>query len=585
MDVLKLINNLLYRECSSCIPLGLKGGKLGIAIFWALYSEKVMNASCRKRATRILNDIIVNIELLSDSFLSGKMGFGWGMFFLINRGILSLDSEMQNLLNYISRLSSYSLDGHPFQLSLDDCLFSKGICKLKQRTCYENISRYIIDEELIVFVDECENLLSCKIEKIYTPEQLTLQELNSLLYFLKEIKSRKIFPFKANLLISRIEELYNKKKITFDSFIRGILTAMVIIGILYLVNRLSGVLLPFFIAWLIAYLTYPMVIFFQNKLRLRNRVISILVVLLVLLSIITLAFVGLVPPIIEEFGKLKELLTAYFIEGSKQAAIPGTVANFIKEHIDMLKIHEALNESNFANTMRNVLPQVWALLTQSVNIVFSVFTSFIILLYTFFILLDYEAIARGWIKLIPARHREMTVHIVTDVQDGMNKYFRGQAFVAFCVGILFSIGFLIIDFPLAIGFGLFIGLLNMVPYLQLIAFIPTVLLALLKAADTGENFWWILFCAFLVFCIVQIIQDGLIVPKVMGKITGLNPAIILLSLSVWGALMGIVGMIIALPCTSLMLSYYQRYIRIKEKEFSGGIEHSDFQHKENSNEK
>jgi membrane family protein len=49
--------------------------------------------------------------------------------------------------------------------------------------------------------------------------------------------------------------------------------------------------------------------------------------------------------------------------------------------------------------------------------------------------------------------------------------------------------------------------------------------------------------------------------------------------------MGIVGMIIALPCTSLMLSYYQRYIRIKEKEFSGGIEHTDFQHKENSNEK
>ena len=178
-----------------------------------------------------------------------------------------------------------------------------------------------------------------------------------------------------------------QKKITFDSFIRGILTAVVIIGILYLVNQLSGVLLPFFVAWLIAYLIYPMVIFFQHKLRLKNRVISIFVVLLVLLSIITLAFIGLVPPIIEEFGKLKELLTEYFIEGSKQAAIPGTVANFIKEHIDMLKIHEALNENNFANTMRNVLPQVWTLLTQSVNIVVSVFTSFIILLYTFFILL------------------------------------------------------------------------------------------------------------------------------------------------------------------------------------------------------
>ena len=129
-----------------------------------------------------------------------------------------------------------------------------------------------------------------------------------------------------------------------------------------------------------------------------------------------------------------------------------------------------------------------------------------------------------------------------------------------------SIGFLLIDFPLAIGFGLFVGLLNLVPYLQLVAFIPTILLALLKAADTGQNFWWIMCCALLVFCIVQLIQDLIIVPKVMGKITGLNPAIILLSLSIWGSLMGIVGMIIALPCTSIMLSYYKRFILKQGKE-------------------
>ena len=74
-----------------------------------------------------------------------------------------------------------------------------------------------------------------------------------------------------------------QKKITFDSFIRGILSGIVIIGILYLVNRLSGVLLPFFVSWLIAYLIYPMVTFFQYKLRLKNRVISIFAVMLVLI--------------------------------------------------------------------------------------------------------------------------------------------------------------------------------------------------------------------------------------------------------------------------------------------------------------
>ena len=355
-----------------------------------------------------------------------------------------------------------------------------------------------------------------------------------------------------------------EKKITFDSFIRGIISVIIIIGILYLVNYLSSVLLPFFIAWLIAYMTYPMVTFFQYKLKVKNRVASIVITMLVLLIVLTLIFFGLVPPIIEEFGKLKGLLTTYFIEGSKQAAIPGTLANFIKEHITM--IQEALDEENISNMARSLLPKAWNIFTQSVNLVASIFAAFIVLLYTFFILQDYETIASGWIGLVPLKYREMSIRIVNDVKDGMNRYFRGQALVAFLVGVLFSIGFLIIDFPLAIGFGLFIGLLNMVPYLQLIALVPTVLLSLLKAADTGTNFWWILAGALLVFCIVQLIQDAVIVPKIMGKITGLNPAIILLSLSIWGALMGIVGMIIALPCTTIILSYYKRYIRKQEDE-------------------
>ncbi len=363
-----------------------------------------------------------------------------------------------------------------------------------------------------------------------------------------------------------------EKRITFDSFIRGTISILIIIGILYLVNYLSSVLLPFFIAWLIAYLAYPMVTFFQYKLKVKNRAVSILTTMLVLLILLTLALVLLVPPMIEEFSKLKGLLTTYFIEGSKQAAIPGTVANFIKEHVDMLQVKDALSEENLAQTLRSILPKAWSIFAQSVNVIISIFAAFIVLLYTFFILLDYEAIASGWTGLVPAKYRELTIRIVNDVKEGMNRYFRGQALVAFLVGILFSIGFLIIDFPLAIGFGLFIGLLNMVPYLQLVALVPTVLLALLKAADTGQNFWWILATALLVFCIVQVIQDTIIVPKVMGKITGLNPAIILLSLSVWGALMGVVGMIIALPCTSIMLSYYKRYIQRREDEKAFGTD-------------
>ena len=150
--------------------------------------------------------------------------------------------------------------------------------------------------------------------------------------------------------------------------------------------------------------------------------------------------------------------------------------------------------------------------------------------------------------------------VAHDVKNGMNAYFRGQSLIALLVGILFSIGFLIIDFPMAIGLGLFIGLLNLIPYLQLVGFIPTIILALVKAADTGQSFWLILLCALAVFAVVQTIQDVILTPRIMGHVTGLNPAIILLSLSIWGSLLGIIGLIIALPLTTLLISYYRRFI-------------------------
>ena len=371
-----------------------------------------------------------------------------------------------------------------------------------------------------------------------------------------------------------------QKKITFDSFIRGVLSGTAIIAILYLLNRLSGVLLPFFIAWLIAYLTYPMVIFYQNRLRLRSRVLSILAVMLTLVVLGGIAFSFFVPPMIEECAKLKELIEIYLIEDRNHAAIPETVSEFIRKNIDFNWLQNNITTDNIVSAIQKLLPKVWTLLSTSYSIILAIFTLFIIILYLFFILLDYEQIANGWITLLPKKYQGMALRLTTDIKTSMNRYFRGQALVAFCVGILFSIGFLIIDFPLAIGLGLFIGLLNMVPYLQIIGFIPTILLALLKAADTGESFWWTLGLALVVFTVVQAIQDMILVPKIMGKITGLNPAIILLSLSIWGSLMGMLGMIIALPGTTLLLSYYQRYIRKKDLAVFPEAESTDNQEKE-----
>ena len=351
-----------------------------------------------------------------------------------------------------------------------------------------------------------------------------------------------------------------RKKITFDSFIRAVILGAIIIGVLMLLKRLSGVLLPFFLAWLIAYLIYPLVSFFQHKLRLKNRIISIFCALLTLTVIGSVAFYLLVPPMIQEFLRVKDLLIEYFSTTHTASNVPTTLSEFIRQNIDLHILEQMFSQENILDALKVTVPKLWSLISESINLLFGFFTVFLILLYIVFILLDYESISEGWAHLMPKKYRKTVTGILNDVKDGMNRYFRGQALVDLCVGILFSIGFLIIDFPLAIGLGLFIGALNMVPYLQIIGFVPTIMLAILKAADTGDNFWIIIASAAAVFIVVQIIQDGYLVPRIMGKITGLNPAIILLSLSIWGSLMGMLGMIIALPLTTLMLSYYQRYI-------------------------
>ena len=215
--------------------------------------------------------------------------------------------------------------------------------------------------------------------------------------------------------------------------------------------------------------------------------------------------------------------------------------------------------------MRKAVERIGGWIWHTAGALFNILSWGITLLYLVFLLLDFERISTKWIDYIPEQMRAATKELADDVAQGMSSYFRGQSIVALFVGILFAIGFSIIDLPLAIGFGLFVGVLNLVPYLQMLSLPIAVLLALLKAAETGTNFWMVLLLVAIVYIVVQAIQDLYIVPKVMGHIMGLSPAIILLSLSVWGSLLGFTGLIIALPLTTLILSYYRRFI-IKEVE-------------------
>lgn len=355
-----------------------------------------------------------------------------------------------------------------------------------------------------------------------------------------------------------------QNEVTLGRFLRIVLLVVGCLVAFFVLDSLSSVLLPFAIAWLLAYLMNPLVNFVQWKLRFRYRALSIFVSLLLVALLIYGVVVLVLPMVFSELYALKDITVSFLEKNFSDASIPEPIMNLFEGISDEYGFTDKLKNSGDAGLLDVIAKEAQEVLLGTGKLAGQVLSLSIIALYLFFILLDFERVSRGWQPYVPKKWRGIVLKLWSDLVYGMNQYFRGQALVALCVGILFSIGFVLIDFPAAIAFGLFVGVLNLVPYLQIISLLPMALLAMLKAANTGGDFWPIMIMALVVMLVVQLIQDLILVPRIMGKRMNLHPAIILLSLSIWGHLLGVLGMIVALPLTTLLLAYLKRYNEIAE---------------------
>ena len=355
------------------------------------------------------------------------------------------------------------------------------------------------------------------------------------------------------------------KTYTFDSFIRLLINVVIILAIFLLLNKLSGVLLPFLIGWLIAYLIHPLVKFFQYRAKVKNRILSVVIALVLVIGAVVGLGCLIIPLISNEIARTIPILTNYAHNLGNDFAFNEHFKAFVAKINLQIDHNELFSLETLEKIYAKIFPHFWNLVSGTWQFLLSIFMIFIIFLYVIFILKDYEKINNGFINIIPKKFRRFTSQLLDDVSQATNRYFRGQGLVAFIVGVLFAIGFSIIGLPMAIMFGILLGILNLVPYLQTIGVVPVLFFAFLKSLETGTSFWTILLGVVIVFLVVQAIQDLFLVPKIMGKNMGLNPAIILLSLSVWGALLGFTGLIIALPLTTLVVSYYKRFVLNGEK--------------------
>lgn len=347
-----------------------------------------------------------------------------------------------------------------------------------------------------------------------------------------------------------------RRPFTLDRVVRLVIGVVFVLGALWLIRRLSSVLMPFLVAWLGAYLLEPLVQRNIKILRIHSRFPAILLTLFEVAMLFTVLGIVFLPSIIAEMRQVARLIPEYLAATGTSTIIPPRLHEFLLQNIDFGSLAKIL--STFS--LGDVLDFIGGFISGGMGMILASANWLLSILYLIFIMLDYEKLLIGFKTVVPPRYRRTVFGIANDVKMSMNHYFRGQSMVAMLVGILFAIGFLIVGLPLAVVLGLFIGLLNMVPYLQLISLPVTTLLCLVYSMDANVAFWPLWWECMAVYIVVQCIQDLFLTPKIMGKAMGLNPAIILFSLSVWGSLLGFIGLIIALPLTTLLIAYYNRYI-------------------------
>lgn len=341
-----------------------------------------------------------------------------------------------------------------------------------------------------------------------------------------------------------------------DRIMRLIIGIVIAVLLILLVRALSDVLLPFFVACFVAYLLQPVVEFNRRVLHTKGRSIASILTLLEVLAVISALVYLFLPSVIREIDMLGAIITD--ISNGRRAVPPycRQIIAFVERYANPSEINATLRSMH----IDQLLSKGTSILEESIDVIMSFLAWLLTVIYVLFILIDYPQIVRGFKLIFPHKYRDRALNVVRDVKENMNSYFRGQGLVALCAVVFYCVGFSIVGLPLAIPMGLLVGILYMIPYFQYVTLIPVAVICFIYSLGGTVEFLPLLGKCGLVYLISQSICDYVITPHVMGKAMGMNPAIILLSLSIWGSLLGIIGMIIALPVTALLMSYYQLYI-------------------------
>jgi predicted PurR-regulated permease PerM len=315
---------------------------------------------------------------------------------------------------------------------------------------------------------------------------------------------------------------------------------------------LFGILVPFLLSFLLAYLLNPIVEWLEE--RRIPRWVGAGGSVLLLAAIGVTAALFLFPAAFRQFegiiGGLRSIVSDFIALVNSGALVQfferyGIAGDRVREFVatQMTPRLEGILKALF-EALFGFLSSISSLVLHLVNIVIIPFV-------VFYLLKDYPLVTESLRRLIPARRREGAHAVLGLVDEILGSYFRGALIVALLQGAIAGVGLWFIGVDYALVLGIMTGVLNFVPYVGLLT---SLAVALIVASFSGEPVLLKILAVVLLYLSQKLLEATVFGPRIVGSRVGLHPVLLILCLLVFGYFLGFVGLLIAVPATALIIA-------------------------------
>lgn len=326
-------------------------------------------------------------------------------------------------------------------------------------------------------------------------------------------------------------------------------TGVVLVGLIVwvlaqLMATFYRILLPLSVAGVMALVLFPVVDVLEQRLHL-GRLPAVIVLFVVFLALIAIGLTVVLPAAVSQL--------AQFFDDA-----PDTFSRWQNQFATRFPDIAAMVTARMAeDDLQDLLPEMGGAREQIMGYVDTLIGLAFVPLFLFFALLAGQRMQRPFIEALQVFREETRKDIFylgSVFISYVTGFFRGQLIIAVIMGVLLAAGFTLIGLLAAIPLGLFLGMLNIVPFLGVIIGLLAALPVAYLQPDGGAE---LVLYVLLVFAVVQLIESWILTPRIMANRSGLHPALVVISIFFWGiALGGIIGMILAVPLTAFLITLW-----------------------------